>query len=366
MGVKFPTLTDEERKARLDIPAGRIRLVLDTDAKNEIDDQFAVSWALRSPERFKVEAVYAAPYCHDCLMKMMGGGQEAPSDEDGEGIGGFENVTYVNGPGAGMQASYDELLKLFELLGEDSEGRVFKGSNGYLTDNGGPVESDAARDLIERAMSSDEPLYVAAFGAPTNVASVLLLEPELVKKIVVIWLGCQPLEFGHGVEFNAMQDVEASRVLLDSGVPLVLIPVMSVVSHLTLTKLEVEQCMLGKSEISDYLGSIAMMGFTDVSSAAQMAMFMRLLYMAGREDRSEEYLAQFPTEHVSWSRIICDISTVAFLKNPGWVSSRMVPSPVLQDNLQYGPIPEGRHLIRVANYCNRDLIFGDMLACLNR
>ena len=363
MNTIFPTLTDEERRAQLDVPTGRIRLVLDTDAKNEIDDQFAVAWALRSPERFEVEAVYPAPFSQDCIMRMMGGGQQQ-APEDGS-VGGFENITYASDPGDGMRASYDELLKLFDLLGEDSTGRVFMGSDRYVTDNGGAVESDAARDLIKRAMESDEPLYVAAFGAPTNVASALLMEPELVKKIVVIWLGAQPIEYGHGIEFNMMQDIETSRVLLDSGVPLVLIPVMNVVSHLTLNKLEVEQCMLGKSKISDYLGGIAMQGFTDAAAAAQQNMFMRLLYMAGREDRGEEYLAQFPTEHVSWSRIICDIATVAFLKNPGWVLSKMAPSPVLSDNLQYGPVPEGRHLIRIANYCNRDLIFGDMLACLN-
>ena len=361
MNVTFPTLTDDERKARLDIPTGKIRLVLDTDAKNEIDDQFAVSWALRSPEHFEIEAVYPAPYSHDCFARLMGGAQQDPD----EGMGGFENITYASDPGDGMRASYDELLKLFELLGEDSTGRVFMGSDGYVTDHGGPVESDAARDLVKRAMASDDLLYVATFGAPTNVASALLMEPELVKKIVVIWLGGQPLEYGHGIEFNMMQDVVASRVLLDSGVPLVMIPVMNVVSHLTLTKLEVEQCMLGKSAISDYLGSIAMQGFTTVEAAAQQAMFMKSLYMAGRSDQPDEYLAQFPTSHVSWSRIICDIATIAYLKNPLWVLSKMTPSPVLTDDLRYAPAPEGRHQIRIANYCNRDLIFGDLFACLN-
>lgn len=61
MNAQFPVIPLPERKARLDIPAGRIRLVIDTDTKNEVDDQFAISWALRSPDRFRVEAVYAAP-----------------------------------------------------------------------------------------------------------------------------------------------------------------------------------------------------------------------------------------------------------------------------------------------------------------
>ena len=38
-------MNNEERKKRLQIPTGRLRLVIDTDAKNEVDDQFAIAWA---------------------------------------------------------------------------------------------------------------------------------------------------------------------------------------------------------------------------------------------------------------------------------------------------------------------------------
>ena len=37
-------------------------MVLDTDTYNEIDDQFALVYALLSPERLNVEAIYAAPF----------------------------------------------------------------------------------------------------------------------------------------------------------------------------------------------------------------------------------------------------------------------------------------------------------------
>jgi purine nucleosidase len=38
----FPTISDETRHHRLEPPAGRVRMVLDTDSYNEIDDQFAL------------------------------------------------------------------------------------------------------------------------------------------------------------------------------------------------------------------------------------------------------------------------------------------------------------------------------------
>ena len=53
MSIDFKAL--EQRLAYP--PAGKLRVVIDTDAYNEVDDQFAIAWALRSPERMKVEAV---------------------------------------------------------------------------------------------------------------------------------------------------------------------------------------------------------------------------------------------------------------------------------------------------------------------
>ena len=357
MNTVFPKLSEEELKSKLNIPTGRIHLIIDTDAKNEVDDQFAVSWALRSPERFAVDAVYAAPFSHDCFKKLAG------SKESMSAVGG---VTYASDPGDGMEASYQELIKLFSLLGEDPNGRVFRGSKAYISDIGKPVESDAAKDLVRRAMASDETIYVATIGAPTNIASALLMEPELVKKIVVVWLGGQPQYFGHGVEFNLIQDIEASKVLFHSGVPLVQIPCMTVASQLTLTKPEVEQFMVGKNDICEYLAKMVLDAYGTPKSAAMTAALMRKSYLAYREDRDDAYLFQFPTLYTMPSRIVWDISTIAFLKNPGWTPSRLVDAPVLNNNFTWGPNSGDGHKIRVVNFIYRDPIFGDMIACLTK
>ncbi len=357
MSIVFPKLTEAELKEKLNVPAGKIKLIIDTDAKNEVDDQFAVSWALKSKDRFDVEAVYAAPFSHGCFKKILG--ENALQNAGG--------ITLADNPAYGMEASYQELLKLFGLLGEETEGRVFRGSEEYLSDVGGPVESEAARDLVKRAMASDETLYVATIGAPTNVASALLMEPELVKKIVVVWLGGQPVHFGHGVEFNLMQDVKASQILFDSGVPLVMVPCMSVASMLTLTKTEIEQCLIGRSAISDYLGQTVLDAFGDDRAAMMMPLMLKHLYLAGRDDLDDAYVFGFgPGAGTAWSRIIWDISTIAFLKNPGWVTSKLEPAPALNDDLTWGQPDGERHKIRMVNFCFRDLIFGDMIACLNK
>ena len=45
---KFPKLSKEKLLNHLKLPVGKNKLILDTDTANEIDDQFALTWALLS------------------------------------------------------------------------------------------------------------------------------------------------------------------------------------------------------------------------------------------------------------------------------------------------------------------------------
>lgn len=342
-------MNEAMRRERLTIPGGRIRLVIDSDAKNEIDDQFAIAWALRSPERFAVEAVYAAPFSHTVFRHNLG-------DFD---------YSVLELPEVGMEQSYEEICRLYDILKLDDGGKVFRGATSYIPESREPVISDAVRDLIERGMGSDEPLYVAAIGACTNIASALLVEPRLADHIVVVWLGGQPPYFSHGYEFNMGQDIRGAQHLFNCGVPLVWVPCMNVASLLSFSDDEARYKLNGKSKIGTYLTDIILAQFTDLDKAKNRAGLHRTLQLKGREDQSEVYFSQFATEHVAWSRTVWDVSTIAFLKNPGWVQSTLMPSPVLQDDCTWGKAQPDRHSIRVANYCQRDLIFGDLVACLD-
>ena len=74
-------LTAARRLELLEPPADHVRMVLDTDTYNEIDDQFALVYALLSPERITCEAIYAAVRERPdvCLLDiaMPGGGISA-------------------------------------------------------------------------------------------------------------------------------------------------------------------------------------------------------------------------------------------------------------------------------------------------
>lgn len=276
------------------------RMILDTDTYNEVDDQFALVYALLSPEAVKVEAIHAAPF-HN------------------------ENSS---GPGDGMERSYQEILRLMKLMGRETEGIVFRGADRFMQSKETPVECDAVDNLIRIALDSsvDDPLYIVAIGAPTNVSSAIVKKPEILDRIVVVWLGGTTLDWPSGREFNQMQDIPASQILFDSGVRLVQIPCHNVASHLKVGVPELRACM-GDSDIARALVDI-------VDEAVD-----------GNPGRT---------------RVIWDISAVAYLVVPWAVRLIKIHSPVLHDdfNCSYS-IDRRRHFIDAAYFLNRDGIFVD-------
>lgn len=298
-------LTEERRVERLRPPEGEgaVSMVLDTDAYNEIDDQFAVAFSLTHPE-VDVEAVYAAPFHND----------------------------RSSGPADGMERSYAELERLLDRLDRSPDGFAFEGSREYLPGASEAVESEAAADLVERAHEGrDGPLYVVAIGTPTNVASALLRDPTIREEVVVVWLGGHPHEWHTAEEFNLAQDVHASRVLFDSGVPLVQIPCRNVAEHVATTVPELEAHLAGVSPVADYLVET----FADYPGAG------------------DPY----------YSKEVWDLAAVAWVADPGLVPSHLAASPVLTDQVTWSHDPT-RHLVRVAHHVDRDAVFRTLAANL--
>jgi purine nucleosidase len=302
--VQMPVISDALRLERLQPPTGKVRMVLDTDTYNEVDDQFALVYALLSPERLAVEAIYAAPY----------------------------HNTRSSGPADGMEKSYEEILRLLDKMSYPAEGLVYKGATAFLDQSLQPQQSAATDDLIARALASpaDDPLYVVAIGAITNVASAILLEPKIIERIVVVWLGGHALHWPHTREFNLKQDVPSARLVFDCGVPLVQIPCSGVTTHLHTTVAELDAYVSGRGAIGDYLVEIVK-GYHD--------------------------------NHVGWSKVIWDISTIAYLLDPSWVPTELVHSPVLTDQVTWS-VDRARHLMRYANFIHRDPIFRDLFTKL--
>ena len=57
--------SDSGLLSRLNKPAGPVDVVLDTDTYNEIDDQYALSYLMKSGDKLHVKAIYAAPFYNE-------------------------------------------------------------------------------------------------------------------------------------------------------------------------------------------------------------------------------------------------------------------------------------------------------------
>lgn len=213
-------------------PDHPVDVVLDTDAFNEVDDQFALAYLLRSQERIRLQAVYAAPFCNEKA----------------------ENAK------VGMEKSYQEILKILDLAGEEELGeRVFRGSERFLRDRQTPVESEAAWDLVRRARryTKENPLYVLGIAAATNLASALLLDPSISSRVVFVWLGGSAYHCAGMEEFNLCGDILAAQVLFEKSAAFVQLPCWGVVEYFSVSRPELETYLVGKNPLADYLASYA-------------------------------------------------------------------------------------------------------------
>ena len=297
---------------KLQVPSGIVDVVLDTDCFNEIDDQFAMAYLLRCPERVNVKAIAIAPF----LNKK------------------------VQTPGEGMEKSYEEAQRVLDLaLPGMEKPPVWRGSEIFLPDENTPVESEAARKIVELAMTypEDKPLYIVAIGACTNVASALLMEPAIKERVVVVWLGGHALHYKDNLEFNLRQDVASGRVLFGSGVPLVQLPCRGVVSQFATTRYELEHWLVGKNPLADYLAR------NTIAHCEAIA--------PGK----------------AWSKPLWDVTAVAWLVNDDqrFMYQRLIPSPIPEYDHRYS-VDETRHPIQYVFYIERDALFRDMVQRLTQ
>ncbi len=300
-------MTREQFLKNLENPCRTVDVVLDTDAYNEIDDQFAIAYMLRAPERLHVKGICAAPF--------SGNGRSVSAAD-------------------GMEKSYDEILKILTLAGcEELKEHVYKGSKVYLPDERTPVMSEAAMFMAELAdkYTPENPLYIVAIGAITNVASALLLNPAMKEKIVIVWLGGTAQHWYHSNEFNMRQDVAGARVVFGCGVPLVQLPCAGVVDRFTTSRYELQHWLLGKNPLCTYLAENTI-------------------------KEAESYAAGKP-----WTRVIWDVTAVAWLldDNGRFFASDLRPAPIPEYDHHYA-VDQRRHLMRYVSGVNRDALFEDL------
>ncbi len=274
------------------------KIILDTDAYNEIDDQFTIAYAMRCPETVEILSINAAPFLN----------------------------SRSTDPGDGMEKSYREIFNIMHLTDPAAKIPVYRGSTAFLTDKKTPVESEAADNIINTVLAAEEPIYVVAIGAITNVASAIIKCPEICSKMTVIWLGGHALHWPNTREFNLRQDVAAAQVVFDSKVPLALIPCNGVCNFLATSVPELQYYLGGKNELCDYLVKI---------------------------------VAAYTSKPYAWSKVIWDVSAIALLTVPEALETVILPTPVLTDDCYFAN-DTARHPFIYVRYLKRDVIFAHL------
>lgn len=169
------------------------RVVLDCDTANEIDDQFAIAYALGCPNLDVLGVVSV----HNTIVH------------------GRESVKMYQ----------LEAQRVTQLAGR-GDLPCPRGAAVPMEDRITPVRSEGLAFIIQAAREG--PLTVLATGPATDIASLGLVAPELRDRVQVIWAGGFPdydtwqrEKFG---ELNARADIQAWRALYASEIPLKVIP----------------------------------------------------------------------------------------------------------------------------------------------
>ena len=204
----------------------RRSVIVNTDAKNECDDQFAIVQALLSPS-FDVRGLIAAHFgSHRSNQSMLD-----------------------------SRAEIDLLLKLMNMEGQV---RVANGAEVAIPDEKTPQDSEGARLIIEESLKAtpESPLHVAFLGPLTDMASAILLDPEIVNRpVVVVWIGGQGYD-GIGdskrMEFNLSNDIDAANVVFDSGIEVWQVP-SNVYSQMSVGYAELDAEVAPHGELGRYL-----------------------------------------------------------------------------------------------------------------
>lgn len=170
----------------------KIRLIVNSDAKNEADDQYAIVHALLTPQ-FMIKGLIGAHF----------------GDEKSK---------------TSMLDSVKEIEYLLQLMDLEGEYTVSKGAVHAMRDAHTPVLSEGAELIVKEAMADDQrSLYVIFLGAITDLAAAYLLNPAIQDRLTAVWIGGGTWPDG-GAEYNLGNDIAAANVVLASGIPLWQVP----------------------------------------------------------------------------------------------------------------------------------------------
>lgn len=266
----------------------KMRVIFDTDANNELDDQHALAYLFYNQETFDIEGI------------------TVNATRNGGDIGGH----------------YDEAERIMKLCEVDGKIPLIRGANANFTDiqdsvSNAKFDGSAAVDfIIDESQNTDNKLVVIAVGKLTTVALALKKDPSLTERMKVVWLGSNYPEPG---EYNQDNDTTSMNYVLNTNVPFEMVTVRGGKPSGTAA------VTLSIAEALEHLPGLG----TEISTPIQ-----------GRHDGEFTNFGNYAAnlfENIKGygnppSRALFDMAAVAIVKNPQWAEQVEIPAPILIDN----------------------------------
>jgi purine nucleosidase len=266
----------------------KIRLIIDSDANNELDDQHALAYAFFSSDVFDLEGI--------TINNTRNGGT--------------------------LQGHYDEAVRVAKLCNAYQDVKIYKGASGRFADiqnhiTEGNYDGKEAVDFIISSAKSDDPrpLVVLPIGKLTNIALALKRAPEIAGKIKILWLGSNYPDAG---EYNLDDDTTSVNPVIQSRALFEMAVVRngksSGTAAVSVTPSEINERMKGKG--------------------------VKVAPVAGRHGKSFTTFGDYSIDlfaHADLhgnppSRPLYDMAVVAILKNPAWARKSEIQAPTLSGN----------------------------------
>lgn len=274
------------------------KVILDTDMANQVDDQFALTYLLNSSDVIELGAITIAPF------------------------------SKLNTIEEGTELSYETTLKILELMNKSEyQNKVFKGATNYIDND---YKTNMAVEKIIEICLKNEETTIIAIGAITNVALAIALEPKIVDKLNVVWLGGNEITFNDNSGTN-FKDIRAVKMIFESNVKLTVIPCKNVASNLITTIYELEHYMK-RTSINTFL-------------LDNLIKCDKNIYEKGV------------------SKVLWDLSAVAYIINESWFTSEEISCYNILDDGSY-EVTQSNQKITFIKSLDRDKIFGDFFSKL--
>ncbi len=298
----------------------KIRILFDTDANNELDDQHALAYLLFNGSVFDV-------------------------------VGVTVNATTSGGD---IEEQYKEAERVMRLCKHFGKIPLIRGANGsfeeirpYLS-SGKYDGMEAVRFIIDQANATSQgKLVLLPVGKLTNVALALHKDPSIAGKIRIVWLGSNYPDAG---EYNLVNDIPALNYILSKNVPFEMVTVRygykTGTDAVRASLEEIRTKMPGKGPKIGQPITGRHGGLFNCFGDYSVNLFEHI-----------ELHGETP------SRALFDMAAVAIVKNPAWAKYTEIPAPFYEGE-GWRDQPENVRMIGIWEYFDQQSIMNDFYSTM--